>query len=393
MVLKIVLLSPYHTGSHQAWAEGYQKHSQHEVVLLTLPGRFWKWRMVGGAITLAEQFLAQKLRPEIIMVDDMVDLPTFLALTRKETAGIPVVLYMHENQLNYPTPTNPKSKPRQWDELRRPYVWRNYRSMLTADVIWFNSEHHRLSWFAELPTFLRHYPDYQEEHLIEKVQAKSQVMPVGLDLNRLKADMRPTRPDLNRPPLIVWNQRWEFDKNPQTFLEALYYIKEEGLPFEVALCGETFSSSEPLLAAAQEKLGSAIVHIGYANFDTYQKLLHRAEITISTAYHEFFGISILEAIACHTFPLLPHRLSYPELIPAAYHPFCLYKGRHGLLNQLKWALSHRLEAYDVAQKLAQTVDQFNWPHLAPNYDQWLQKIVSPHPYPSTTNSDIVPLDK
>jgi hypothetical protein len=55
--MKILLISPYRGGSHQAWAEGYQAHSVHEVTLLTLPDRFWKWRMHGGAVTLARRFL------------------------------------------------------------------------------------------------------------------------------------------------------------------------------------------------------------------------------------------------------------------------------------------------------------------------------------------------
>ncbi|MBK9052142.1 MAG: DUF3524 domain-containing protein [Chloroflexi bacterium] len=45
--MKLLLISPYHSGSHKAWAEGYARHSQHEVRLLTLPGQFWKWRLQG----------------------------------------------------------------------------------------------------------------------------------------------------------------------------------------------------------------------------------------------------------------------------------------------------------------------------------------------------------
>ena len=51
--LTIWLLSPYHTGSHRAWSEGYKAHSRHDVHLFTLAGRFWKWRMQGAAVELA----------------------------------------------------------------------------------------------------------------------------------------------------------------------------------------------------------------------------------------------------------------------------------------------------------------------------------------------------
>ncbi len=61
--MKILILSPYHGGSHQAWAEGYQQHGRHPTTLLTLPARFWKWRMHGGAVTLARQFLQSPPSP------------------------------------------------------------------------------------------------------------------------------------------------------------------------------------------------------------------------------------------------------------------------------------------------------------------------------------------
>ena len=80
--MRILLLSPYHGGSHQAWADGYARHSAHTVELLTLPARFWKWRMHGGAVTLAGRWLAEAGRrplPDLILATDLLDLTTFLA--------------------------------------------------------------------------------------------------------------------------------------------------------------------------------------------------------------------------------------------------------------------------------------------------------------------------
>ena len=50
---RILLLSPYHGGSHQAFADGLIKHSSHHIDLLSLPPRFWKWRMRGAGMLLA----------------------------------------------------------------------------------------------------------------------------------------------------------------------------------------------------------------------------------------------------------------------------------------------------------------------------------------------------
>ena len=52
--MKILILEPYFTGSHKQWALGYKKYSKHEVNILSMKGQFWKWRMHGGAVTLAK---------------------------------------------------------------------------------------------------------------------------------------------------------------------------------------------------------------------------------------------------------------------------------------------------------------------------------------------------
>lgn len=56
--MRILLVEPYHTGFHRAWAEGFARHSSHDVRLLTHPGRSWKWRMRGSALTLARSLVA-----------------------------------------------------------------------------------------------------------------------------------------------------------------------------------------------------------------------------------------------------------------------------------------------------------------------------------------------
>ena len=105
--MRILLVEPFFTGSHQQWAEGYQKHSQHKVELLTLPGKFWKWRMAAGAVELANRFLEFDFEPDLILATDILDLATFLSLSRKKSFGIPTAIYFHENQITYPwSPTD-----------------------------------------------------------------------------------------------------------------------------------------------------------------------------------------------------------------------------------------------------------------------------------------------
>ena len=155
--MHIWLLSPYHTGSHRAWARGLARHSRHEITLLTMAGRFWKWRMQGGAIELAAQareLLARAPAPDLILATDMVNLPAWLAMLRQELpANIPTVLYMHENQLTYP--------PRPGEKPDYTYAMLNWLSQLAADAVLFNSDYHRQSWFGALPQSAQAFPGLQ----------------------------------------------------------------------------------------------------------------------------------------------------------------------------------------------------------------------------------------
>ncbi len=361
--MHILLVEPYFGGSHRAWAEGYARHSCHRVELLTLPAQFWKWRMEGGAATLAEEVERRKVRPDLLLVTDMLNLSVFLGLARRWLADVPVVLYCHENQLTYPLPPGEKR------DLT--YGLLNWLSMLAADRIFFNSHYHLETWFEELPRLLKHFPDHTHVHRIGEVRARSAVLPVGIELARLDRS-RVERGD--GPPLILWNQRWEYDKDPVTFFRALDRLIEEKLDFRVALAGTNVRQRPEEFEAARERLGERIVHYGYADEATYTRLLWEADVVVSTAIHEFFGVAIVEAIYCGCFPVLPRRLSYPELIPPSHHDRCLYDDFDGLLARLRWALTCPDEARRAAVPLRDAVACFDWPVLAPRYDQSFEEV-------------------
>jgi glycosyltransferase involved in cell wall biosynthesis len=375
--MKILLLAPYCGGSHRTWAEGYVAHSNHDVTLLSLAARFWKWRMQGGAVTLAEQARTLDHRPDAILASDMLNLPAFLALTRDFLADVPTALYCHENQLTYPFPPGEKR------DLT--YGMINWLSMLAADRVFFNSNYHLEDWFRALPNMLKHFPDHPHLHLVDGVRSKARVLPVGCDLSRLDAvpsassapsanNERPVSSDPHEPPLILWNQRWEYDKDPETFFRALYALDEAGLDFRAALAGRSYRQTAPEFEAARQRLGNRVIHFGYAAREDYEALLRRADIVVSTAIHEFFGVAIVEAIYGGCFPVLPDRLSYPELIPRSRHSFCLYAGFDGLLARLRWALTHPDDVRALAEELRPTVARFDWGEMAPIYDGQLASL-------------------
>jgi len=364
--MRLLLIEPYDTGSHAVWLRGYQAHSTHEVRLLTLEGKFWQWRMLGGAVTLAERFLALDERPDLIVASDMLDLTTFLALTRPVTAHLPVAVYFHENQLTYP------AGPRQ--KLQQHYAFINYLSALAADAVFFNSAFHRDAFLGELPRLLKHYPDYTNLHTIATIQARSQVLPVGLDLRRYDAH-RPAAPrDPARPPLILWNHRWEYDKNPELFFAALDALVAEGIAFQVAIVGENVRKDPTEFYAARERLGERVVRFGYVeSFADYARLLWDADVVVSTAYQDFFGVSVVEAIYCGCWPVLPRRLNYPALVPAAWQAQTIYDTDDDLLPLLRSRLT---DPRPAPPDLRAHVAQFDWSQMAPYYDAAFAAVVS-----------------
>ncbi len=363
--MRIALLSPYDTGSHRAWLAGYARHSAHEIAPLTLQGQFWKWRMHGGAVTLARRYREQALAGDLLLATDMLDLTTFLALTRDETHGLPVGLYMHENQLTYPT------RPGESRDLH--YAFINYASMLCADAVFFNSAYHLESWFDELPRLLKHFPDYNELNTIPLLRERSHVLPLGLDLAPLDAQ-RPAQPR-SGPLLILWNHRWEYDKQPAPFFQALYALQARRLDFRVALLGEHFVRIPPEFEEARERLGERIVQFGYAESRAdYARWLWRADLVVSTAIHEFFGAAVVEALYCDCYPLLPNRLTYPQFIPAEDRAACLYDVDEALVERLAWAASH-VEAVR-ARSWRNVAARYDWGALAPAYDEALAHVAA-----------------
>jgi glycosyltransferase involved in cell wall biosynthesis len=297
----------------------------------------------------------------------MTNLPAFLALTRRGLGSVPTVLYMHENQLTYPLPPGVKR------DLT--YGAIQHLSTLVADRVCFNSDYHLRAWFDELPRLLKHFPDYTHLETIGAARAKSRVLPVGCDLKRydkyLSGEIDRERDRQAQPPLILWNQRWEFDKDPATMLAALYALADEGVPFRVALAGENFRIQPAEFAEARERLGTRLIHFGYAESEAeYARLLWDADVVLSTAVHEFFGVSVVEAVYCGAAPVLPNRLSYPELIPSEHHARCLYDDFAGLLARLRAFLTRAAPS----PELRHAMTRFAWSELGPVYDDLLQEV-------------------
>jgi glycosyltransferase involved in cell wall biosynthesis len=366
--IKITLLEPFFSGSHKQWAEGLQKHSKHNVQILSLPGRHWKWRMHGGAVSLAKQFNQLEESPDLILATSMLDLTTFLSLTRKRSANIPVAMYFHENQLTYPwSPQDRDVKKKRNNH----YSFINYASALAADKVFFNSKYHMDSFLGALPKFLKQFPDKRERDNIDVIREKSEVLHLGLDLKRFE-DFRSSDKEKQSEATILWNHRWEYDKNPEEFFETLFELKKKEIKFKLVVLGEQNDVNPPIFDEAKEKLKDEILHWGYADsFDDYAKWLWRADILSVTSNQDFFGGSVIEAMYCDCFPLLPNRLAYPEHLPEELEREFLYEEGE-LPTRLETAIESVMGIRQVDYQ--SIVKKYDWNELIEKYDTKLEEL-------------------
>ena len=88
----VSLVDAFFTGSHKRWAEELQHFSLHQIDIFSLKGNYWKWRMHGGAISLAKQFLEKGEEYDLILATDMMDLALFKSLISAKHNDTPIAL-------------------------------------------------------------------------------------------------------------------------------------------------------------------------------------------------------------------------------------------------------------------------------------------------------------
>ena len=358
--MKILAIETYYGGSHKAFLDGWIANSRHDFTLLTLPPNKWKWRMRHAAITFAQQvndLIDQGLRFDALFCSDMLNLAEFLGLVHESIRQLPTTVYFHENQLTYPV--------RFESQRDYHYVFTNMTTALAADNVWFNSAFHRDEFLTELRRFLRRMPDNKPLDQVDLIARKSHIFPPGIDAPKTSPKTRtpgPTR--------ILWAARWEHDKNPEEFFAAIDILKNKNIDFRISVIGETFCDSPEVFAWAKDHFQGHIDHWGYQpTRDDYLNALTEADIVVSTANHEFFGISIAEAIAAGARPILPDRLAYPELITYIAPPQTKQNIFYdGTVKHLADKLNNLITTPPTqTQKL--TMPKLYWPHRAIEMDK------------------------
>jgi glycosyltransferase involved in cell wall biosynthesis len=360
--MKFLFLEPFYGGSHRDFADGWVRNSRHRIDLVTLPARFWKWRMRGAALHFARKVQGPADYHGLI-ASNLMSLADLKALWGAHCPK--TLVYFHENQLSYPLPPG--------ETMDYQFGFTDITSGIVADRLLFNSNTHLEAFFDALPGFIEMMPEYRPKWAVDQIRTKAAVLYPGCNYPAGAANLSPW--DLSEPPLIIWNHRWEFDKNPGLFFAALDEVLSLGQEFRLALLGENFQVVPKPFLTARKKLGKKVVHYGYEpSKEKYREWLKQGVVVVSTAIQENFGISVVEAIRHGCYPLLPNNLVYPELIPQEFHHDCLYKSQGDLVKKLKLILANPEQYRDKREDLAEQMEQYSWELVIDKYDNELDRL-------------------
>ncbi len=365
--MRVLALEPHYGGSHRAFLDGWISHSRHNWTVLGLPAHHWKWRMRHAPVSLAERLRAEYGRDswDVLFCSDMLDLAAFLGHAKGMLAKLPTVAYFHENQLTYPV--------QHQDERDLHFAVTNLTTAHVADSVWFNSAFHRDELLQAAERLVQRLPPGLPDELTARIRQKTLVEPPGIDA------IPPLEARASGPLRILWAARWEFDKGPEDLFAALNVLMDRHVDFRVSVVGEQFRNVPQVFEEARARLGDRVDRWGFQESRAeYVRCLQESDIVASTAIHEFFGLSVIEAIAAGARPLLPRRLAYPEILSPlgeSAEEFFYDGSVNGLAEALEKLASSYASDRTEGLGARQAVERFFWQRRASAMDDRLEQVV------------------
>lgn len=369
-VRKLLLVSAYDATSHRGWAEQIIRGCP-EYAWTPIYGaaRNFAWALRGRPL---QWFLDPKLAPVLeqefsgVVVTSTVDLAAMKALF-PALRSRPTLLYMHENQFAYPSnpAEDPKRASRQQAHRIDACMVQLY-ALLAADLVVFNSEYNRASMREGITKLMAKMPVALDLSRIDRCLDRARIVAVPLEDGHNKLP-RSGRGEAGAP-VIVWNHRWEFDKAPERFLAALDRLSEEGVDFSLMLLGPNADQSHPVLREILQRHAARVwIHQNIENREAYFRALASADIAVSTALHDFQGVSMMEASRCGVYPVVPDRLAYREFYPPRFRYPSFPADPERECEALVRAIKSAIEDRQAGLALPRQMQRYNWSALATQY--------------------------
>ncbi len=380
--MKILLLSAYDAVSHQYWRKGLvSAFPDYQWTVLTLPARFFAWRVRGNSLSWALSEREKLIQPyDLIICTSMTDLSALKGLV-PELASTPCLVYFHENQFAYP------QSGREFNSVE-PQMLSIYTA-LAADQVVFNTEFNRQTFLSGAKNLLKKLPDNVPRGIVESIEDKSSRIYVPLpdmapllDIASLSDKESSYERDTTQPLSIVWNHRWEFDKGPSLLKAIISCLLTRNLPVKLHVVGQRFRYTpeifDEIRALFKNNKANSNVSLstwGYIeDKQKYQTLLNNTDIVLSTAKHDFQGISVMEAVQKGCIPLVPNQLAYPEIFDKRFCYSLAESDAETANNVLSSIERYCLEKKEGRLTGAPNLARFEWQVLKPDYRKLIEQV-------------------
>lgn len=165
-----------------------------------------------------------------------------------------------------------------------------YIRSVAADRIVFNSGFNRDSFLNNITTFARLQSNLKLSDIKRKIESKCCVLHYPISFDKMPSRLE-RNCDSNELRLL-WPHRWEHDKNPKLMADVLIELNRRKIPFSISMVGEQYDERPICFEEIHSKLSSKVNFFGYLSREDYLKCLIDSDIVISTADHEFYGVSM-----------------------------------------------------------------------------------------------------
>ncbi len=362
-IKKILVLSAYDAPSHRYWHQGLKKYlSNYHWTILSLPPRHFNWRVRGNSLTWRfseHDRLTQHY--DLVVATSMVDLACLKGIV-PSLAQVPSIVYFHENQFAYPASEHQMGR----QEPR----WVSLYSAMAATRIVFNTEFNRRTFLSGVEAQLKKMPDCIPVGVVESLAEKASVLPVPIE------NLEHQFPPQNDTARIVWNHRWEYDKGPDTLLRAVQLLDAKlpsGYRLLFHIVGQQFRQHPAAFAELEQLLERRNWKgcWGYIESrEDYIKLLQDSDFVLSTALHDFQGLSVLEAVSAGCRPVLPRRMAYPEFFGECF----LYPVSDDQDIEASNVANALINIAKLDTWMVPDVSQYYWLNLIARYESLLDEV-------------------
>lgn len=341
--MTILLLSAYNTASHKHWCNILVSNIKDvNWTFLTLPPRKFAWRIRGNALSwYGESKEELRKHYDVVLATSMVDLSTLIGLF-PHLGKAKKILYFHENQFEYP--------------LSEKQIHGNVEGMmvnlyggLAADLVLFNSEYNRRTFVQGAKNLLKRLNDHSPIAVVDDVVRKSQLLPVPVG-NKIYIQNDKIKNS------ILWTHRWEYDKNPDDLYKSLLILRDRGVDFKLIIMGLQYKDYPTAFDKIKDEFNDKILCWGEKSGDDYHSWLAKGQVIVSTAIHEFQGLSIMEGVQHGAIPIVPNRLSYPEWFPKKF-----------LYNSSPEDMANLIEDVFSSQTTSPDITYLTWDKLETRY--------------------------